>query len=108
MRYPVLLTPGADQDLTEIYNYIAGADSAASANYVLDCLMEAAQSLSALPQRGSYPRELLALGNREFRQVFFKPYRLIYRVAEKQVEIFVIADGRRDMQALLARRLLNG
>lgn len=108
MQYPVFLTPGADQDLTEIYNYIADADSVASANYVLDRLMETGQSLSAFPQRGSYPRELLALGNREFRQVFFKPYRLIYRVMEKQVEIFVIADGRRDMQSLLARRLLNG
>jgi hypothetical protein len=37
-----------------------------------------------------------------------KPYRLIYRVVGQQVVIYLIADGRRDMQPLLARRLLGG
>jgi toxin ParE1/3/4 len=60
-----------------------------------------------LPARGSYPRELLGLRIKEYRQVFFKPYRLIYRVVARDVVVFVIADGRRDMQSLLARRLLG-
>jgi toxin ParE1/3/4 len=51
---------------------------------------------------------LLALGIREYRQAFFKPYRLIYRVIGKRVFIYLIADGRRDMQSLLSRRLLAG
>lgn len=40
--------------------------------------------------------------------VFFKPYRLVYRVAGERVYVYLIADGRRDMQSLLARRLLAG
>nr|WP_293191521.1 hypothetical protein [Ottowia sp.] len=32
---------------------------------------------------------------------------MIYRVVDGQVVIYLIADGRRDMQALLARRLLG-
>jgi hypothetical protein len=36
-----------------------------------------------------------------------KPYRLIYRVHSKQVIIYVITDGRRDMGSLLSRRLLG-
>ena len=66
-----------------------------------------AAQLATLPDRGSYPRELLALGIKDYRQVFFKPYRLIYRVSEQDVVVFVIADGRRDMQSLLTRRLLG-
>ena len=50
---------------------------------------------------------LLALGIKEYRQVFFKPYRMIYRVIGKQVYIHLIVDGRRDMQSVLARRLLG-
>jgi toxin ParE1/3/4 len=50
---------------------------------------------------------LLGLRIKEYRQVFFKPYRLIYRVVARDVVVFVIADGRRDMQSLLARRLLG-
>ena len=78
-----------------------------SADHVLDALMRTAQSLSSFPERGSYPKELLALGIKEYRQTFFKPYRVIYRVVDGQVVIYLIADGRRDMQALLARRLLG-
>ncbi len=38
---------------------------------------------------------------------FFKPYRIIYRVTEDDVYVLVIADGRRNMRALLERRLLQ-
>lgn len=106
-HYEVLLTRGAEQDLEAIYDHIAASDSVASANYVLDQLMETVESLSHFPERGSQPKELLALGIREYRQTSFKPYRVIYRVFGKQVVIYLIADGRRDMQSLLARRLLG-
>lgn len=107
MRYEVLLTAGAERDLEEIYDYIAEFDSPDKADYVLDRLLVVADSLEAFPGRGSHPRELQDLGIREYRQTFFKPYRVIYRVTGKQVFIYLIADGRRDMQSLLSRRLLG-
>ena len=64
-------------------------------------------SLSEHPRRGSYPKELLDIGIREYREVFFKPYRIIYRVIASNVYVLLIADGRRDMQTLLQRRLLQ-
>ena len=57
--------------------------------------------------RSAHPRELLALGIREYRQTFFKPYRVIYRASGRRVYVYLIADGRRDMQTLLARRLFG-
>lgn len=107
MRYEILLTAGAESDLDDLHNYIAEHDSPNSANHVLDRLMEVAGSLAAFPERGAYPQELLALGIREYRQLFFKPYRVIYRVIGKQAVIYMIVDGRRDMQSLLSRRLLG-
>jgi len=106
-RYEVFLTGGAEQDLESIYDYIAEFDSLASADHVLDKLMKAVEGLSIFPERGSYPKELLALGIKDYRQTFFKPYRVIYRVVGRRVYIHLIADGRRDMQSLLARRLLG-
>ncbi len=107
MRYKVLLTAGAESDLEDLHSYIAEYDSPNSADYVLDRLMEVAENLATFPERGSHPQELLALGIREYRQSFFKPYRVIYRVIGKRVIIYLIADGRRDMQSLLSRRLLG-
>jgi len=43
----------------------------------------------------------------EYREIFFKPYRIIYRVVDKNLYVMLIADGRRDMQTLLQRRLLG-
>jgi len=64
-------------------------------------------SLSESPNRGASPKELLVLGIRDYREIFFKPYRVIYRVLGNVVHVFLIADGRRDMQTLLQRRLLE-
>lgn len=106
-RYEVVLTRGAEQDLESIHDYIAEFDSLANANHVLDRLMEVVQGLAQFPERGSHPRELVALGIKDYRQSAFKPYRVVYRVLGNQVVIYLIVDGRRDMQSVLARRLLG-
>ena len=106
-KFEVLLTKGAEQDLEAIHDYISEFDCAANANDVLDQLMDVVGSLSKFPERGSYPKELVGLGIKEYRQTFFKPYRVIYRVTGSEVIIYLIADGRRDMQSVLARRLLG-
>ena len=106
-KFEVVVTEGAEQDLEAIHDYIAEFDCVTNANYVLDELMGVVESLTKFPERGSYPKELVGLGIKEYRQTFFKPYRVIYRVTGSQVIIYLIADGRRDMQSVLARRLLG-
>ncbi|PIV14735.1 MAG: plasmid stabilization protein [Gallionellales bacterium CG_4_10_14_3_um_filter_54_96] len=107
MNYEVLLTRSAERDLEGIHDYICDHDSPQNADYVLDSLLEVVATLSTFPERGSYPKELAALGIREYRQAHFKPYRILYRVIAKQVFIYLIADGRRNMQTLLSRRMLD-
>jgi toxin ParE1/3/4 len=108
MPFNVLLTNDAAQDLDELYDYIARHDAPRKADYVLEQIEKAFSKLSEFPERGAYPNELLAIGVREYREIFFKPYRIIYRVMNKNVYVLLIADGRRDMQSLLQRRLLAG
>lgn len=107
MRYEVSLTHGAEGDLEEIYDYLAQYDCSESAERVLDRLIAVTDDLVTFPHRGNYPKELLALGIREYRQVVIKPYRLIYRVLGTRVVVYLIADSRRNFQALLERRLLT-
>lgn len=107
MAFRVVLTEDAERDLADLVTFITKHDSPQSSQHVLSRILDIADGLTAEPTRGSTPKELRALGDREYRQVFFKPYRLIYRVVGHQVVIYLIADGRRDMQTLLARRLLG-
>jgi toxin ParE1/3/4 len=107
MSFAVLLTNDAVRDLDELYEYIAVSDMPEKADVVLGQIEEVVAASSEFPERGAYPRELLALGIREYREVFFKPYRIIYRVVDKSVFVLLIVDGRRDMQSVLQRRLLE-
>ena len=66
--------------------------------------MEVVPGLAQFPERGRYPKELVRLGISEYRQTAFKPCRSIYRVVGHQVVVYLIVDGRRDLQPALARR----
>lgn len=67
--------------------------------------MAVVEGLALFPERGSYPKELAALGIEEYRQTAFKPWRAIHRVIGNRVLIDLIVEGRRNMQSALARRL---
>ena len=107
MSFSVLLTDDAARDLEDLCAYIDLHDVLHKADYVLEQIEKAFNSLSENPHRGAYSKELLSIGVREYREILFKPYRIIYRVMENNVYVLLIADGRRDMQTLLQRRLLT-
>ena len=107
MKYSVFLTEDAVRDLEDIHDYLAASDSSARAAYVLDRIEQSIQRLTEQPQRGRIPRELQETGMKEFREIFFKPYRLLSRIIDADVFVLLVADGRRDMQTLLQRRLLR-
>ena len=103
----VSLNVGAQQDLRAIVRWIAEHDSLRASEHVLDKNLKTCRGLQLQPERGAFPPELLALGIRHYRQVFFKPYRVIYRLIDDQVVVVVIADGRRNLKSLLEQRLLG-
>ena len=103
MTFRILLTEDAALDLAEIYDYIAAHDATEKANYVLGQIQAVIENLAELPERGAYPKELLALGIQDYRETFFKPYRILYRVINDCVYVYLIVDGRRDLNLLLQR-----
>ena len=107
MPYAVFLTADAAGDLEELHDYVLLHDAPGKTEHLLERIEKTFGSLSEYPERGVYPKELLALGIREYREIFFKPYRVIYQVIGDAVYVLLIADGRRDMQTLLQRRLLT-
>lgn len=107
MSNRVFLTEDAAGDLEGLYEHIFGRDGPEKADYVLERIEAAFENLTEYPNRGAWPNELLNLGIREYREVFFKPYRIIYRVIDENVYVVLNVDGRRDMQSLLQRRLVQ-
>lgn len=107
MVYRVLLVEDAERDIEDIHACIARIDSIARADAVLDGLEALCASLDELPERGNIPKELHDLGIDLYREVHFKPFRIIYRIIGHDVVIHGVFDGRRDMESLLQRRALR-
>ena len=105
--FSVFFTKTAVSDLAELYSYISENDVPSKAKKILHKLENACLGLAKNPERGRFPKELLILGIREYREIIIAPYRIIYRIYDKKVFIYLITDGRRDMQTLLQRRLFE-
>ncbi len=107
MKYFVHLIIDAENDLLEIYRHVARNDSIEKAGRLIGNIEKAILGLEILPFRGHYPPELERIGVLEFREVFFKPYRIIYQIIKSGVYIHCVLDGRRDLPDLLMERLLR-
>ncbi|HKJ81824.1 MAG TPA: type II toxin-antitoxin system RelE/ParE family toxin [Ignavibacteriaceae bacterium] len=107
MSYKLLIDPLAKTDIIDIYNYVAENDSIENAKKLLSNLETTYLKLENLPTRGHIPPELRNTGIRRYREIHFKPYRIIYEIINNVVYVHCILDGRRNMQEILANRLLR-
>lgn len=107
MKYEVRIDNVAIDDLYAIYRYVANNDSPAKADNLLDSIQKAMLSLETMPARGNHPPEMQRWGILDFREIFFKPYRIIYEIRDKAVFIHAVLDGRRNCEDLLQQRLLR-
>ena len=106
-KYRVRIVQEAEEDLAELVDYIAQYDSVERANFVLEKLLTHCERLEQHPERGHFLPELRSLGIKIYREVHFKPYRVIYEVIGREVFVLLIVDGRRSMQTILERRLIR-
>ena len=107
MAYLVRVTDQAEADLLEIYSCILESGDAAGADHVLKELERTCRTLSEHPGRGHVPPELERIQVVEYREISWKPYRIIYEVAGRSVNVLAVLDGRRDLQTILAQRLIR-
>ncbi len=105
--FRVRIAKEAEEDLAELVDYIAQHDSVERANCVLERLLTICTRLERHPERGHFLPELRSLGIKTYREVHFKPYRVIYEVIGREVFVLLIVDGRRSMQTILERRFIR-
>ena len=106
-RFAVSIEAGAEDDLKTIADYLTEHASAETARKVLGKVLDRIAGLHTMPLRGSVPNELEGARARGYRQFVSGTYRIVYRVKDQTVAVVLVADGRRDMQALLTARLLG-
>jgi toxin ParE1/3/4 len=105
-RFSVEWTEAALGDLDRLAVYLA-TESALRAEDILDRIVARAESLDVVPERGRFPPELRLVHNHTWREVHEPPWRILYRINGRMVEIHGVLDGRRNLQDILMERLLN-
>jgi len=105
--HEVVIIDQAEMDMVDLFGYVARTDCIQAAEKVLCAIENACESLCEMPERGHVPAELDSVGIATFREIHFKPYRILYEIAQTKVFIHCVLDGRRDVQELLERRLLR-
>jgi len=106
-HYRVQITREADRDLLDIGTYIARNDSLERASVLMDSLEKACLALASYPGRGHIPPEMRRIGIDLYRETHYQVYRIIYEVSARNVFVYAVVDGRRDLQSFLERRLLR-
>jgi toxin ParE1/3/4 len=97
----------AVRDLDEILEYIAAERGVDQALQLYDTLRHSIASLAKMPRRCRQVPELLDIGLFEYREIIERPYRLVFRVADREVMILAILDSRRDLEELLIQRAIE-
>jgi toxin ParE1/3/4 len=106
--FSVQLLSSAKQDLLSLHGYVAANDSQEKADELLDEIQARCSKLKTMPHRGRVVPELERIGiAHEFKELSFRPYRIIYTITKSQVFVHCVLDGRRDLQDLLQERLLR-
>jgi toxin ParE1/3/4 len=106
-RRGVLFSDVALKDMEDICDFIATESGAAIARKIFEDIETRCEHLRDFPDRGNRPKELLELGMTAYRELHYKPYRIIYGITETSVIIHTILDGRRDVKRVLQERLLQ-
>lgn len=103
MKYNIIRTDKADEQLREIIFYIA--DDSRSIDIALDYLDKIEKAISSLeefPMSGSMPRYSI-LKKQGFRVLVVEKHLIFYKVYEdkKEVVIYAVVDGRREYRNLI-------
>ena len=106
MKRKVAWAEAARRDLDVIVAYLADRNPKAALE-VLDRVKQTANSLTSLSERGRVVPELARVSVHEYRELVAAPYRLIYRVCERDVVVVAVLDACRSLEDVLLERLIR-
>ena len=97
----------AEADLIELRAYLLRRFGASRWQDSKQAIQRAVARIASHPQAGKLPEELLALNLAQYRQVLADMNRIIYELRGDAAYVHVVCDVRRDLRAVLLRRLIE-
>ncbi|MBV4453899.1 MULTISPECIES: type II toxin-antitoxin system RelE/ParE family toxin [Pseudomonas] len=107
MTFKVVILQSAKNGLKDIRSYLTRQFSASAWQQSYDALKQTIRRLETQPYAGSIPEEIEKLNLSQYRQVISGMNRIIYEIRDQIIYVHIIADTRKNLQALLLRNLVQ-
>ena len=107
MTFKVVILHSAKRDLKDIKSYLIRQFSTSTWQQSYDALKQAKRRVETQPYAGSIPEEIEKLNLSQYRQVVSGMNRIIYEIRDQMIYIHIIANTRKNLQALLLRNLIQ-
>lgn len=104
--YKVYWTEAAVIDLEEIVDYIS-KDRMSVATSIYGKIKSKCKQLKTFPDRYRVVPELLDIKVTDYREIIYKPFRIIYKLTQNEVYVIAVVDSRRDFESFIFNRLLR-
>jgi len=105
-KYKVYWTESAENDLVSVIEYIYSVNLKA-ARETLKKIKSKVSHLNSMPQRGRVVPELKEHGVSIYREIMVPPWRVIFKIFEKNVFVLAVIDSRRNVEDILLERLIR-
>ncbi|MFM0417437.1 type II toxin-antitoxin system RelE/ParE family toxin [Paraburkholderia aromaticivorans] len=102
----VILGP-ARSDLQDLRRYIINKFGNKTWLETRNKIQQAIKQVEEFPLKGSNPPELIDFHPAKYYQIISGMNRIIYQIANDTIYIHIISDTRRDLKAILAKRLIR-
>ena len=102
----VFWTAVAENDLKEIISYIS-IRNPYNAQKILKKIKLKASNPYTYPEKGRIVPELQEQGISQYRELIISPWRLIYRIAEKEAYVLSLLDSHQNVEDILLKRLVH-
>ena len=104
-KYKIVWANVAESDLNDITEYIP-INNSKNALKILKEIKQKASELYTHPERGRIVPELQDQGILQYGEIVIPPWRLIYRITEREVFVLSLIDSRRNVEDILLKRFV--
>lgn len=108
MNKKIIWSQDARDDLLEIIDYIKEKSGKVPAYEIYTRIINHIERIDSFPEIGRIIPELMTLGIREIRELIENPWRIFYRVTPHEIQIISVIDGRRNVEEILYKKVIDG
>ncbi|NNM53473.1 MAG: type II toxin-antitoxin system RelE/ParE family toxin [Spirochaetales bacterium] len=104
----ILWSEDASQDLLDIVSYIKDRSGSTMAREIYSRIQEKVKKSNSFPDSHRVAPELAEIGIAEIKEIIESPWRIFYRISNDEMRILSVVDGRRNVEEVLYRKIIEG